>query len=283
MALALAFVVAKCLLTIVPKLPPQRSPVPSPATGGNDSSRYGAVPSHEPDTSTEVFGGEEEEEEEVSLYWIALCYAGGAIVGGGWLMAAYFGPHGLITGVNDTLVIGVAVAAGACISVPSFAMLSIVMWMLFAYDYLMTIAVSGSLLSACHTEMCGALDVIEQYRLPMALRFWNGSALGLGDLVVGAVAVSFGMQRYGYAAGIAVVAYVAGLYLSMYWSQTRQKPVPALVPIVPLVWIVLASLHIWHTYCAAAPAKGETANETSLATDGEMESLVENTETRKSQ
>ena len=39
----------------------------------------------------------------------------------------------------------------------SFELLSGMLWLLFVYDYMMTIAISGSLFTVCHTEMCGAL------------------------------------------------------------------------------------------------------------------------------
>lgn len=191
---------------------------------------------------------EEEGEEELSGDWWPIASAVLATLCGAlWFAAAHLAHKGVMRGVNDVLVLGAAVVVGGVIQVPSFSTLSILVWVLFAYDYTMTIAISGSLLTACHTEMCGALDIIEDYRLPMALRFWNGSALGMGDLVVGAVCISFAMRRYGYVALWAAVAYVGGLWLAVYWSSTREKPVPALVPIVPLVWGTLALMEMWHT------------------------------------
>ena len=178
-------------------------------------------------------------------------------------------------GVNDIMVLVAAIVVGGIIQVPSFTTLSAVVWILFVYDYMMTIAISGSLLTACHTEMCGALDIIEDYRLPMALRFWNGSALGMGDLVVGAVCLSFAMRRYGYVSLWAAVAYVGGLWLAVYWSSTREKPVPALVPIVPLVWSTLALMEMWHTRCGGlfGPSAGD-CHSAGSSTAGERRSLV---------
>ena len=79
----------------------------------------------------------------------------------------------------------------------------------------------------------------------MALRFWNGSALGMGDIMVGAVVLSFGLRRYGFKAALLLApAYTMGLFLAIYWSSTSQKPIPALVPIVPCMWLVLAILEM---------------------------------------
>jgi len=146
-------------------------------------------------------------------------------------------------GINNLLVCAAAISAGLTIG-PSFGLLSVVLWGLFVYDYMMTVVVSGSFFAVCHSEMCGALSVIEEYRLPMALRFGATSALGLGDLAVGAVVVSFAMQRYGMAAVLTAAAYGVGIFLAIFWSASETKPVPALVPIVPCVWMVLAVFEI---------------------------------------
>ena len=81
------------------------------------------------------------------------------------------------------------------------------------------------------------------YRLPMALRFWNGSALGMGDVMVGCVVLSFGIRRYGSKAGLLLApAYTVGLFMAIYWSSVTRRPIPALVPIVPCMWSVMAIL-----------------------------------------
>ena len=63
------------------------------------------------------------------------------------------------------LVVGTVVVVGGCVTVPSFAVFSVLLWALFCYDYAMTIVITGSLFTACHTEMCGALDLIEVIRM----------------------------------------------------------------------------------------------------------------------
>lgn len=106
--------------------------------------------------------------------------------------------------------------------------------------------------------MCGALDVIETYRLPMALRFWNDSALGMGDIMVGAVVLSFGMRKYGSQAALLLApAYTLGLFLAIYWSSTSRRPIPALVPIVPCMWSVMIVLEMLCT--AGNPDSEETS------------------------
>jgi len=179
------------------------------------------------------------------------CQVAALMAGCAWLCGALFAPLGIMRGVNDLLVIGAVVVIGGLMSVnvPSFYTLSVIMWLLFVYDYMMTVAISQtSLFTVCHTEMCGALDVIEDYRLPMALRFWNGSALGMGDLMVGAVAISFSLRRYGNVALLLAPAYVLGLFLAVYWSATWHRAIPALVPIVPSMWIVMACIEAYHVY-----------------------------------
>jgi hypothetical protein len=69
----------------------------------------------------------------------------------------------------------------------------------------------------------------------------------MGDIMVGCVVLSFAMRRHGNIALLLAPAYIAGLFLAVFWSYTRKKPIPALVPIVPCMWVVLAMLEAWHT------------------------------------
>jgi len=71
--------------------------------------------------------------------WVVAGYAGSAAVGLAWLLSAYFAPLGVMRGVSDLIVIAVAVLVGGMIEVPSFWILSAMMWLLFCYDYTMTV------------------------------------------------------------------------------------------------------------------------------------------------
>ena len=54
------------------------------------------------------------------------------------------------------------------------------------------------------------------------------------------------MRRHGYIAVLFLsLVYVFGIYMAMYWSNVRSTPVPALVPIVPCMWIVLAAFEVF--------------------------------------
>ena len=74
--------------------------------------------------------------------WVVVGYAGGAAVGLAWLLSAYFAPLGVMRGVNDVIVVAVVVLLGGMVEVPSFWILSAMMWLLFCYDYMMTVSAS---------------------------------------------------------------------------------------------------------------------------------------------
>ena len=93
---------------------------------------------------------------------------------------------------------------------------------------------------ACRDYMMCAARYDVSWRIPNVLLIGNGM-LGLGDIAAGGLVATYALTHYGTSAlALVLVAFNAGLLGALVWSQESGTGVPALVPIVPCTWVVLA-------------------------------------------
>ena len=94
--------------------------------------------------------------------------------------------------------------------------------------------------AACKDVMMCAANLDMRWKIPNVLVI-GGGMLGLGDIAEGGVVCTHALVHYGAGALLCVLLmYNAGLLTAMVWSARRGEGVPALVPIVPATWLVLA-------------------------------------------
>jgi hypothetical protein len=188
--------------------------------------------------------------------------------------------------VNDVVACLSAIVVAGLVSLPSTTALAGCLWCLFGYDAAMTLwlgensgfrRLAGSPVhadistkpnqAACASAMCGVIDIMDAYRLPMALWLPGGAMVGVGDMICGCIVAAHCTRERGIAAAVPVaLAFGIGLIAALEWAGRRGAPVPALVTVVPCLSVVLASIAAWkHCGSGAGGEQSEPRKDAYLA------------------